>query len=318
MRNEVAASVPISKMKMRLLVLNGPLACKPDAPSGALFPRKTDDAPRIAFLGSSATTTHKTDGQSFKPGLSDNPGRFSRALPLFFTEYFHLFTSATTTDLVPWIESPQAGFVLCGAPWEDEVAAQHARNANGEAAIDWVVVSHLTVRGENWKVGTRVIRTIDAKCLGSFDYEIAEWQIHPVRDQILSDLRSILDPEAGIQGIHHPSPAAEVLQLGAFDRYVFQLEQALAARCDAMKEEAPSNLSNVPEIIDGMMASCAESPHHILTRLCLLRTLKALNIKHAGLIATYREKLGYLQQQHPLSETAQGFVNQELEKLNGV
>jgi tetratricopeptide (TPR) repeat protein len=314
-RNEVAPATPLEKMKIALRALNGPLAHKPDAPSAALFPQKPADAPRLAFLGSSATTTHKTDAQSFKPGLSDNPGRFSRALPLFFSEYFHLFTNATTTDLVPWIESPQTGFVLCGAPWEDDAAAQHARNASDETPIDWVVVSHLTVRGENWKVGTRVIRTIDAKCLGSFEYDIAEWQLHPARDQMLKDLRSILDPEAGIQRIDHKSPAAEVLQETTFDRYVFQLEQALAARCDAMNEEAPSNLNNVPDIIDGMLASCAESPLHILTRLCLLRTLKALNIKYTDLIATYQDKINHLQQQHPLDETAQGLVNQELQSL---
>lgn len=54
---------------------------------------------------------------------------------------------------------------------------------------------------------------------------------------------------------------------------------------------------------------------HILTRLCLLRTLMALKIKYPELIATYQEKADHLQQQHPLDETAQGYVNQEFGKL---
>ena len=99
-------------LNVSLFWLEGSLLLKDNAPTAPIFPNKTDNAPRICFIGSTAETLSKSKEIVQQP--SDNPGRFSRGLPLLLAEHTYLTTNARTCTLVPWATGDHSSFVLSG------------------------------------------------------------------------------------------------------------------------------------------------------------------------------------------------------------
>lgn len=292
-----------------LLWLEGPLSLKPEVPTAKLFPDKCEDATRICFLGCTADTSSMGSETVHQP--SDNPGRFSRGLPLLVAEHVYHSTEATTTTLIPWIAGDHPSFVLSGKMWKDEDAAAHSRS--GESPNDYVVVSHLQARGENWKLFLRFVRTIDGKCLRESEYALAEFAFHDIAEQVFRDLDRFLseEVEAGRLSLGTLAlPAGDEL-----DHYLFRLEQSLAVRCYAMESSESVGLSNPSEIINGMIQTCIDNPQNVSCRLLLLRTLAALKKIDPELTASFREKVEALSEDHPLSGEADGLVSEELGKV---
>jgi len=308
-RCETTNTKEAKPLSASLLALEGPSIQKTDSPTGELFSSKSEDAPRVCFLGSTAETANASDRMESQP--SDNPGRFSRAIPLILSEYFYTQSNANTCVLVPWISDPEGGgFILTGQAWQDDAASPHARNM--DHPYDFLVTSHLIARGENWTLQTRIIRTIDAKCLHQHEYKLAEWQPHTITDRLFADTHKILEQEAGV--VEAPQPTLSILQGIEMDHYLFRLEQCLAVQCSAITEQS-NFLSNTNEIVDGIIQLCAQSPSSVNCRLLLVRTLAALKVTQPDLVPTFGKKITYLQTKHPLPEPAHALVEQELKKL---
>jgi len=304
------ANTPNQAMpSVSLLSLEGPSIFKAKSPTAHLFPEKDATAPRICFIGSTAETTQIESG--IKQQASDNPGRFSRGLPLLLAEYTYNQTSALTTTLLPWVAGDNASFVLSGVPWKDEDAANHARN--GETPNDYVVISHLKARGENWTLIVHFVRTIDAKRLAAFEFAFAEFSVHTVIEQILADLQNCLIHEAEVAPQPHPQFALP--SDTEINHYLFRLEQGLAVRCYAMEGSNPLGLSNPSEIINGMIQTCLQNPQNLSCRLLLLRSLAALKKIDPELTLSFREKIEALMQEHPLDDEVAKLIDEELNQI---
>src|SRR5207249_852975 len=75
-------------------------------------------------------------------------------------------TETRVVTLIPMIVKPTPGFVLSPQPWSDDDAAHHTREDCSDA--DYAVVTHLVAETEPWTMDMRLIRTIDASCIGHF------------------------------------------------------------------------------------------------------------------------------------------------------
>lgn len=303
-------NVPGQEMpSVSLLWLEGPITLKRDAATADLFPPKEAHAPRICYLGSTAETADMGDG--VKQQGSNNAGRFSRALPVHLAERTHNCSTAHACTLIPWVPGEHASFVLSGVVWKDEDAAGHARN--GEHPNDYVIISHLQARGENWTLHLGYVRTIDAKCLRTDTYTLAEFCPHTIIEQLYADLDAFLQDEAGADPLEHA--ALEAPGGTELNHYLFRLEQSLAVRCYAMETSNSLGLSNPAEIINGILHTCVQNPKNVSCRLLLLRTLAALKKIDAKLVATFQNKVQTLMQEHPLSEQAQAVIVEELKEV---
>jgi len=242
----------------------------------------------------------------------------SRALPLFFSEYVYLNTSARTTTLIPWILNGHGGFILSGRASKDDEVARYVRGATGndendEKPADFVVNSHLITRGENWTVKLRIIRTIDATCLADFSYDFAENAFHTTAHRAIKDIQRVLAAEAGAES---ESAQLSGLTLPAgqeLDHYLFRSEQGLAVRCLAMEGTSGEFLSNPAEIISGMIHLCLQNPEHLPSRMLLSQSLKALHKHDPELVLSFQQKIADLQADFPLDTPVQNWLNQEME-----
>jgi len=86
-RHGTTSPVSADQLKVAFLQISGPLWLKSEHPTAEFFPAPMSDSPSVCFLGSTFETAVALE--EVKAGLSNNPGRFSRALPLFLNEVFH-------------------------------------------------------------------------------------------------------------------------------------------------------------------------------------------------------------------------------------
>ncbi|MCB1088357.1 MAG: tetratricopeptide repeat protein, partial [Verrucomicrobiae bacterium] len=239
----------VEQLQVTMLTISGAIWLPEEHPIAGRFPVQPPDAPHVVVSGSTFESPSMGDKVTRSP--SDLPGRYSRALPLFFAEHLAHHSSARTTTLIPWIVNGFGGFVLGGKAYSDEDLASLGSRAVGEndAAPDYVLGSHLIVRGENVTVWLRLIRCIDGRRLGEVRRDFPEAAFHRAADSVLEDLAAILAREAQIS----VSSAVPTLAGAELDHYLFRLEQALAVSCSTMKEAFADSLSNPAEILDGML-----------------------------------------------------------------
>ncbi|MGH8022974.1 MAG: hypothetical protein ACRED1_05305, partial [Limisphaerales bacterium] len=249
-------------LKMAMLTIEGPVWLKPNSPAAELFPARTTDTLGIAFLGCS--TEVATNSKRIERQMADSPGRLSRALPLFLAEQVVFGSQTGVQTLIPWITNEGGGFVLSGVPWKDEDAANYARQ--GEIKSDYVVTIHLKPNADPWTAELRLIRTIDAKCLGtlngSFPFARPEEGIPALAQQLLALLRE----QAEVESIPLP-PLYQVPAAPHFAYYLLRLEQLLALRCGSMDDVPAGFLSGEREIIDGNLQQCLNLPQNVPARL---------------------------------------------------
>ena len=109
-------------VEMTMYVIDGPVWSHPASPANAIFPRPADDAPRIAFLGSTATIANAPATPQVQ--LSDLAGRVSRLLPLYLSEQAQFHSGMRVRALFPWMENSAGGsFVLTTAAPSDADAS---------------------------------------------------------------------------------------------------------------------------------------------------------------------------------------------------
>jgi len=307
---ETAPVEPTEKLQMAMLAIEGPVWLPQQSPAHELFPAPAPDAARLCFLGSSVEKANM--GDKVTQQLSDAPGRLTRALPLFLAEQVRFNADANTRTLVPWIQSGSGGFVLCGVPWPDADAAQYART--GEPPCDYLIVTHLKTAAEPWQVELRLIRTIDAKCLGTTEASFPSTQIGEAAQGIARELLTVLARHADVA---LTSPPSHYLVPTAADLayYLLRLEQLLAVRCGGMDGVPRGFLNGEREIIDGNIHLCLNNPKNLPARLLLLQTMKAMKRVRPEIVNEYREKFQMLQREHPLPEPAQSVCQRMLNEV---
>jgi len=300
------AAAPVDQktpMQIAMLTIEGPVWLKPTSPAVELFPARTADAVTIAFLGCSAEVA--TNSKRIERQMTDASGRMSRALPLFLAEQVEFGSQTRVQTLVPWITNAGGGFVFSGVPWKDDDAANYARQ--GETKSDYVVTINLKPNAEPWTAELRLIRTIDAKCLGtlsgSFPSAKPEEGIPALARQLLTLLKEQAEVEPVTVTSLYQTPGAP-----HFAYYLLRLEQLLAVRCGGMDGIPAGFLSGEREIIDGNLQLCLDNPQNIGTRILLAQTLLAMKRARPDILLEFKDKLALLQKEKPLPEPANGVL----------
>jgi tetratricopeptide (TPR) repeat protein len=294
---------PQPQFKIAMLIGQGPVWLKPASPAAELFPAKLVDGPVVCFLGGTAEIA--TNSQRIQQQLSDNPGRMSRALPLFLAEQVEFGSQARTQTLVPWITEPTGGFVLSAVAWSDEDAAHHSRQ--GDLKSDYVVISHLKTQSEPWTAELRLVHSINGKCLGRFSECFPSGEptnaVHNLSRQLSDLLHRSAEVEPQLMPVFYAVPAGAHIPL-----YLLRLEQLLAIRCAAMKGVASGFLHGEREIVEGNIYQCLEVPASVSTRILLAETLLAMKRVRPDILLEFRDRLTLLQREYPLAAPAQGVL----------
>jgi len=288
----------------QMLTTEGPVWLNKESPATELFPANAPDATLIAFLGCSAERA--TNSKRVQHQLADPAGRLSRALPLYFAEQVEFSTRSRTVTLVPWFtNSETSGFVLSGGPWPDDDASQHARASESKA--DYIVTAHMKTQTEPWQLELRLIRTIDAKCLGhletALDYHRPEDTLHDLMKQFLPLVCEQAEVPSRTPPIFYDPPTGRELPY-----YLLRLEQLLALRCGTLETARPDFLNGEREIIDGNLQLCVARPQNVETRVLLAQTLIALKEVRPEILPEFKDKIALLQKEMPLTDPARGVV----------
>ncbi len=295
------------QLKMAMLTIEGPVWLKPSSPASELFPAKPADGLSVCFLGSSAEVA--SNSKRIQHQLSDAPGRMSRALPLFMAEQVEFNSNARVQTLIPWIAEEVGGFALCGVAWDNQEAANYARQ--GQIKSDYVVITHLKVQTEPWNVELRLVRTIDGKLLGSLTAAFPSAKPEAAIPELAKKLLGLLVEQAEVER-QAPLPIYDVPHDQHFPYYLLRLEQLLAVRCSAMDGVRANFLSGEREIIDGNLQLCLAWPQNVGTRLLLIQTVSTMKKVRTDILAEFKDKLNLLQKEKPLPEPANSLVQRML------
>jgi tetratricopeptide (TPR) repeat protein len=290
-------------MKIAMLTIEGPVWLKPSSPAAELFPAKAPDALSIAFLGCSAEVA--SNSKRIEHQMADAPGRLSRALPLFLAEQVEFGCQAHVQSMVPWITNEGSGFVLSGVAWTDEQAAEYSRQ--GQTKSDYVVTTHLKPNAEPWTVELRLVRTIDAKCLGTLSSSFPSAKPEEAIPALAQQLLALLREQAEVEPVP-VQPLYQVPSAPHFAYYLLRLEQLLAVRCAGMDGVPSGFLSGEREIIDGNLQLCLDFPQNVGVRILLAQTLLAMKKARPDILPEFKDKLVLLQKEKPLPEPAPGVV----------
>ena len=291
--------------QVSLLTIAGPIWLKPESPAAKLFPTKSEESIVIGFLG--CTSEIATNSKRIQHQMSDTPGRLSRAIPLFLAEQIQFGNTARPQTFIPWISGETPGFVLSGGAWSDEEAANHTRQ--GEIKCDYVVTIHLKPIPEPWTAELRLIRTIDAKCLGTLSGSFLSAKPEERIPALAQQLLSLLGEQAEVESVpcaplYHFPPGPH------FAYYLLRLEQLLAVRCGSMDGVSATFLSGEREIIGGNLQLCLDLPQNAAVRILLAQTLLAMKKARPEVISEFKDKVALLQKEYPLSEPAHATVQQ--------
>jgi len=295
--NQVEPNAPL---KMAMLTIQGPIWLESSSPAAELFPVKSNNATVVAFLGGSAEIASKST--RIQHQMSNPPGRMSRALPLFLAEQVEFRSRARTQTLIPWIAEATAGFVLSGVAWSNEEAANYARQ--GELKSDYVVITHLHTQTEPWRIELRLVRTIDAKCLGQLQAGFPSTAPQEGILMLANDLLPLLRDQADVRN-EPPPPLYQVPTTADFPLYLLRLEQLLALRCGGMDGVPAGFLSGEREILDGNIQLCLACPQNATARLLLAQTLLTMKKVRSDILAESKEKIALPQKEMALPEPPQ-------------
>jgi hypothetical protein len=207
--------------------------------------------------------------------------------------------------LIQWLVGELPGFILSGGAWADDLAATLARQ--GDTKNDYVVVTHLKPNQEPWVVELRLVRTIDAKCLGTLTATFPTGKPEEGLPKLANQLLNLLQEQAEIEPTDRPV-LYQVPPAPHFGVYLLRLEQLLAVRCAGMDGVPASYLSGEREIIDGNLQQCLNFPQNVGARILLAHTLRAMKRARPDILPEFKDRIALLQREKPLSEPAQGIV----------
>ncbi len=303
--NNMATTEP----RYSMLTIEGPVWLKPTSPAAELFPAKPSESPRICLIGSSAEVA--TNSKRPQLQMSDSCGLLSRALPLFLAEQLELRADARVQTLIPWLVGESAGFVLSGGPWEDDAVATVARQ--NELKNDYVISIFLKAVTDPWQANVRLIRSIDAKCLGSFTASLSPSTLEKDVPGLIQPLLVLLQENADLQTSSEASPY-QLPEKKRLPDYLLRLEQLLAVKCAGMDGVPSGFLHGEREILDGNLQLCLDYPLNIGFRILLAQTVSSMARVRPEVLPEYRNKVAKLQREHPLPEPAQSLIQRVLDE----
>jgi tetratricopeptide (TPR) repeat protein len=287
-------------VEMTMYVIDGPVWSHPASPANAIFPRPAENAPRVAFLGSTASVANAPSTPQVQ--LSDLAGRVSRVLPLYLSEQAQFHAGVRVRALFPWMANAAGGsFVLTTAPPSDADAVARVRGGGG---ADFAVVTHVKAdRSDTWSATMRLLRCSDGKCVFQKEAFVTPDRTDLLGVELAIELQRALAEHAGTQ----PTSPSEYLppappQLGA---YQIRLEQLLAIRC-ATSAKA---LHGIREIVDGCLHLCLDLPQSVLLRTLLADVVARVRNVRPDVVEEYAERLALLEQEHPVAEPAQSILH---------
>ncbi|MGA1983451.1 MAG: tetratricopeptide repeat protein [Acidobacteriaceae bacterium] len=280
----------------------GPVWLPPTIAS-QLITLKPPESPVICFLGSSAETASPSEREHFQ--MSDDPGRTSRALPLFLAEQVWFNTAADVQILIPLTTGNQSAFVLSGAPWKDEDAARYSNLGDRES--DFVVITHLNCTAESWSAELRLVRSVDHECVAVVTVPFQANEPQKGATELAKELRRLLAKHSQVEALK-PPPWYRVPAESNLRAYLLRLEQLLAVRCAGIETDQPMMLNNEREIIDGNLQLCVAVPDNVCTRIILAQTLKAMKRVRPDVVGEFKDKTLLLQRKKPLEGPAQEFI----------
>ncbi len=292
-----------SDIGIELLVGTGPVWLKTNTPTASLYPAKSNDAPVVSFLGSTAETPNQPD--HVEEQLADPPGRMSRALPIFLVEEIEFLTTARTQAFIPWVARPRGGFLLSAKPWDDTGAVEMAQRC--ELKSDYVVVTHLLAATDVWTVQLRLVRTTDSQCLGQIVESFPMTTPTTAIRQLAHQLRVLLGKQPGITSLPC-TPNYMVPDGTQFAVYLLRLEQMLAVSCNSMDKNKSQGLSGEREIIDGNLQQCLDFPLSVNARILFAKTLLYMKDVRPDILPEFAERIALLQKEKPLTEPAHGVI----------
>lgn len=300
------------QVELSMLAVEGPVWLRPDAPAVELFPVRAEGGPTLCILG--GCVEQATNSKRMEQTMSDVSGRLSRALPLFLSEQIHWGSDATCTVLLPWVVKPTPGFAVNGVAWEDVQAAHLARQT--QKPCDYAVWLNLKAQTEPALAELRLIRTIDAQCLGTLSVPVPLAAPGAEVLEMVRQLLALLQQETGAE-ITDPPAEYAIPAVADMPNYLLRLEQLLAVRCagmDAMREEF---LSGQHEILNGNLHLCLSYPESLSVRLLFAQTLLTMKKSCPTAVADFQEKTRLLQKTHPLPGAAQGVVERMINEAFG-
>lgn len=307
---ELNPADPRMPVRISLLNIDGPVWLNPAGPGAELFEAKEDFSLRIAFLG--GTGELENPAGQVERQLADAPGRLSRILPLYLAEQAHLGTVERAQALLPWIQEKEAsGFVFSGQAWDDETAVQLVSQAGPKS--DYIVVSHIVAKGDEWRAELRLLRSIDGALLGALDASFPPAAPQEALPALSRRLLGLLEKQAEAElqafpAVYQP-PSGE-----AFPYYLLRLEQLLAVRCAASAGAVGGFLNGEREILDGTLQLCVAHPESPSLRLLLAQTLLTMKKVRPDVVPEFKERAQLLQSDKPLAAPSQGVVQRMVDE----
>ncbi len=306
-RVEAAPPVDPAPPSMALLSLEGPLWLRAGSPCSALLEAKPEEAPRIAFFGSTALVPDAKDVPRVQ--LADAPGRLSRALPLVMAEQVHLESAAAGVALIPWFEG--SGFALFGTPYEDADLCRIAQSAATRPALIGGIV--VDARQKEWRASMRLLRVSDRACVGAAEVPVHPGDPGPAVEQLTSRLTELLR-DAG-QGANDAPSWYRRPGAAQSSNYLLRLEQQLAVICDGFESLHGGRLNGEHEIVEGAIGLCLQEPESATTRALLAQTLRQMKRARPEIIAQYQARAELLQREHPIPGEAGSCISKALAEV---
>jgi len=258
----------------------------------ALLPAKPASAPRVHFICGSGEGAEDSGSQVVSQPTNDL-GRLTRSLPMFFAEEIFLRTHARTAFLLPWMK--QGGFVLSARPWT------RALLPPDHTPPDLFVFFHVDARVSPWLL--RVTIENAQRDAAPVVFEQAFTLATAGRDMLA--LFNDLLPRLTILLALRREDAGDALALPPppqLPGYLAGLEQALAVGLAARQPGGDNFLHQERSIFDHLFDLALQGGELLRPRLLLVNALENEARRRPDIAREYLDKLALLQKQHPLAE----------------
>jgi tetratricopeptide (TPR) repeat protein len=309
-RIEVMPDAAEKKPTLSMFTIDGPVWLRKSSPASRLRKEKEPGSVIVAIVSSSFSRAANTEAKPAHFQLSDAPGRFCRALPLFMAQELHMRTNATGRVLQPWVAGESGGFALYGAAPDDASAVALSRM--GGEATDYAVTLHIDGKETPWAVSMRLIRAIDSTLIGTAKTTISQDDVQPAFRYLADELMRICVTQAQVSRIEPPDYYR--LPNGHMFGWMQVLtEQALSVGIASMDNVGPSFLNGERKVLSDMLGLCLAAPDNAIARLILAQTLFNMRKVRPNIADEFKERAMRLQNEKPLPAAVQNVVLEMLE-----